>query len=67
MSSDAYDAQMSPMEAVIFNAMIMESSMLNLRAHFLNHLPDLSPLAGLLTHVKSFLQRPLGKLQSGSW
>ena len=51
MSADAYDAQMSPMEAVILNAMMMESSMLNLRAHFLDCLPDLSPLAGLLTHL----------------
>lgn len=51
MSAEAYDAQMSPMEAVILNAMMMESSILNLRAHFLNRLPDLSPLAGLLTHL----------------
>ena len=51
MSADAYDAQMSPMEAVVLNAMMMESSMLNLRAHFLDHLPDLSPLVGLLTHL----------------
>lgn len=51
MSADAYDAQMSPMEAVVLNAMMMESSMLNLRAHFLNRLPDLSPLVGLLTHL----------------
>ena len=47
----SYDAQMSPMEAVVLNAMMMESSMLNLRAHFLNRLPDLSPLVGLLTHL----------------
>lgn len=51
VSADAYDAQMSPMEAVVLNAMMMESSMLNLRAHFLNRLPDLSPLVGLLTHL----------------
>jgi len=51
VSADAYDAQMSPVEAVILNTMMMESSMLNLRAHFLNRLPDLSSLAGLLTHL----------------
>lgn len=51
MSADVYDAQMSPMEAVVLNAMMVESSILNLRAHFLNRLPDLSPLAGMLTHL----------------
>ncbi|KAL9965787.1 hypothetical protein ACROYT_G029634 [Oculina patagonica] len=51
VSADVYDAQMSPMEAVVLNAMMVESSILNLRAHFLNRLPDLSPLAGMLTHL----------------
>jgi len=51
VSAEAYDAEMSPMEAVILNALMVESSILNLRAHFLNRLPDLSPLAGLLTHL----------------
>ena len=51
MRADVYDAQMSPMEAVVLNAMMVESSVLNLRAHFLNQLPDLSPLAGMLTHL----------------
>ncbi len=51
VSAAVYDAQMSPMEAVVLNAMMVESSILNLRAHFLNRLPDLSPLAGMLTHL----------------
>lgn len=51
MSADVYDAQMSPMEAVVLNAMMTGSSLLNLRAHFLNQLPDLRPLAGMLTHL----------------
>ena len=51
VSADAYDAQLSPMEAVVLNAMIAESSILNLRAHFLNQLPDLNLLAGMLTHL----------------
>lgn len=51
VSGDVYDAQMSPMEAVVLNAMMTGSSILNLRAHFLNQLPDMSPLAGMLTHL----------------
>ena len=51
MSGDVYDAQMSPMEAVVLNAMMTGSSILNLRAHFLNQLPDMSPLVGMLTHL----------------
>ena len=39
------------MEAVVLNAMMTGSSMLNLRAHFLSRLPDLSGLAGMLTHL----------------
>ena len=42
---------MSPLEAVVLNAMMTGSSVLNLRAHFLNRLPDLSSLAGMLTHL----------------
>ena len=51
VSADVYDAQMSPLEAVVLNAMMTGSSILNFRAHFLNHLPDMSPLAGMLTHL----------------
>ena len=51
MSADVYDAQMSPLEAVVLNAMMTGSSILNFRAHFLNQLPDMSPLAGMLTHL----------------
>ena len=51
VSAEVYDAQMSPMEAVVLNAMMTGSSLLNLRAHFLHHLPDLSGLAGMLTHL----------------
>ena len=42
---------MSPLEAVVLNAMMTGSSILNFRAHFLNQLPDMSPLAGMLTHL----------------
>lgn len=51
VSADVYDAQMSPLEAVVLNAMMTGSSILNFRAHFLNQLPDMSPLAGMLTHL----------------
>ena len=51
MTADVYDEQMSPLEAVVLNAMMTGSSVLNLRAHFLNRLPDLSSLAGMLTHL----------------
>ena len=51
VSADVYDGQMSPLEAVVLNAMMTGSSVLNLRAHFLNRLPDLSSLAGMLTHL----------------
>ena len=51
VSADVYDAQMSPLEAVVLNAMMTGSSVLNFRAHFLNQLPDMSPLAGMLTHL----------------
>ena len=51
MSADVYDEQMSPLEAVVLNAMMTGSSVLNLRAHFLSRLPDLSSLAGMLTHL----------------
>ena len=42
---------MSLLEAVVLNAMMTGSSVLNLRGHFLNRLPDLSGLAGMLTHL----------------
>ena len=51
VSADVYDGQVSPLEAVVLNAMMTGSSVLNLRAHFLNRLPDLSSLAGMLTHL----------------
>ena len=51
VSADVHDGQMSPLEAVVLNAMMTGSSVLNLRAHFLNRLPDLSSLAGMLTHL----------------
>ena len=51
MSANAYDDQMSPIEAVILNAMMSGSSLLNLRAQFLTQLPSLNPLAGMLTHL----------------
>ena len=68
VSAEIYDAQLSPMEAVVLNAMLSGSSILNLKAHFLSQLPDLSRMAGMLTHLNlSFNQLWVSKrlLQSG--
>ncbi|XP_015766438.1 PREDICTED: uncharacterized protein LOC107345249 [Acropora digitifera] len=51
VSAEVYDSQLSPLEAVVLNAMLTGSSVLNLKGHFLSQLPDLRGLAGTLTRL----------------
>lgn len=62
VSAEVYDSQLSPLEAVVLNAMLTGSSALNLKGHFLSQLPNLRGLAGMLTHLNlSFNQLWVGK------
>ncbi|XP_048588160.1 uncharacterized protein LOC5511012 isoform X2 [Nematostella vectensis] len=53
VSAEDYSDQVTPLEAVILNAIVTESAVLNVKAHFLNRLPSLSQLVDTLTHLNA--------------
>ncbi|EDO39345.1 predicted protein [Nematostella vectensis] len=53
VGAEDYSDQVTPLEAVILNAIVTESAVLNVKAHFLNRLPSLSQLVDTLTHLNA--------------